>query len=285
MTEKLKDLLFRPRELRKLKDSKLYKAFLYLFIIALFSSIIPIIDIIKFEGFDVYDKELFEQVSGLNFEASNELPDCNIYDYKLTCKNQDEPQLFSLGKLEEPYIPVQYNLVIDEHSTFNDLADDELYLIFKNDKLVLNMGRQAYRLEYESYKSVFESVDFKEISEANNSSEQLFALLISIVNEIYQSNKGIFDSITISFLYLVNYVITIFQVLFYSFILFIFLIPYKVKFIHVFKVTTYAITLGAILSLIFRLFGFVGLSSTVMMLTTFIYVSRALRTMPPIRRG
>lgn len=262
MTEKISNILFHPSKLIEYRNIKLYKALLYLFILALLSVLVPIIDITTFSGFVLGDKSSIESEYKVEFSVINDLPDCILDNGEFTC-NTDE-----YVEVEEIILFYSdYKVIFDANDNYI-IKDDNNYIILKKSNILIGNQYFKYPVFYRYLPKVWQSFDTSEMKNAENPETTFYNFIITGVNEI--NNLLIPFRVTVYIIF--AYLEMIFQVLFYSLLFYIFYRRFNYKFSEFFKVTIFASTLATVLGLIFNLLA-VGYDNLILLSTiTFIYI-------------
>ncbi|MDF2699378.1 MAG: hypothetical protein K0Q49_934 [Haloplasmataceae bacterium] len=265
MTEKIGEILFHPSTLIKYKDTHFFKVLLYLLILTLLTSIVPIIETLKFTGYTYANKTMIEEIYSIDFSDINNVPSCKVENNKLYCVNTSE--IHELGSIYD-----MFTVVIDVEGKMK-ANENKFYIRLTENNIKISDKKMNYIIiGYDELPTSWQSFDLEAIKKAQNPEEEYFNLVVGGINELKKDFIGyeIFTKIIVMFILL------LLEILFYS-ILFYLLIGRKMyKFKEVFKVSVFAYTLPVVIGLFFSLLNMQVLNSTLLAIITIIYMHIAL---------
>ncbi len=264
MTEKLNNILFHPSTLIKFKNTHFLKVLLYLFLLSIFSMIIPIIDTVQDPTFSLADKPYVEAF--FNFDVAKNLPDCSLQNNEFSCLDEASSQQVigtAFGVV---------NIVTDVNDTMK-VTNNEYYLKFTENQIKFeNKNMTYYSISYKNLPSNWQSFNFNTIKTAIDPSNALYLLFISGFNQIIIHLVPLILTITI----FTTFIFKVFEILIYSLIFYLLFRRLQYKFKEIFKITVFAETLAVTMGLILELLGLGSLSSYVAIALIFIYMNVAM---------
>lgn len=264
MIDRINDLLFHPSTLKKFKDIHLFKAFLYLIIIAIFSSLVTFIDLVTFDGFTIHDQKEIERILDIDFKVVNQLPDCKVENNTLSCENPDEVTNLGTGVYDIVFI-------VDQNENFK-MDGAQFYVILTENNIRVANRFSSIRYSYNELPSEWQSFDFTEIKNSNDPQAALVDEFVGGFNKLFMP----FIPLIMIFEFFGSYFMVLLQTIFYSFIIYLFYRRFPVRFKEIFKITIFAQTFPVILSLIFTLLGITNILTMIPTALTLIYVHKAL---------
>lgn len=268
MTERIAELLFKPKSLIRYKDAKFFKVFLQLFILGVLATLVFFIDLVKFDGFHRVNQPMVENLLSTDFsDMAENLPNCSLNNERLTCdEGATVSELGTIGTLMGDYV-----IVIDPTNSL-EIEDERIYLIYTEEGIYYSSLYSGFLLPYDILPSDWQTVDFQAIREAERPGAELYLYFTSGFNQIMMKMKPI-ALVTIIISGVIGMTI---QTLFLSFLFFLFFRRMNVKFTTTFKIAAFAQTLPTVLLLISQLSGIQLFSSFVTTFITFIYMYKAL---------
>jgi Protein of unknown function (DUF1189) len=265
MVDKISNILFHPKSLIQFSKTHLLKALLYIFLLGFFSSLVSMIDLVKFEGYHRSQQQEIENITGFDFSVAKDLPDCVLANNELSCDNNN--QMTNIGTAFG-----MVNIMIDPNNKYI-VSDNDYYLILTKDAFKLRTRFASMAFTYDSLPEEWQSFNFTEIKQSKYPEDALLDWFLGGFNPLVKQ----YIPYAIVIVFLIGFFTVLFEILFISLMFKLFFRGFGYKYREIFKVAVFAQTFPILLGMIFQLLGVQFGYSTLVTVLGFMYIYQALK--------